>query len=184
MAELAERSAQFCRGERRRPDRKIPGRRGTHPGGDLPGPPGRHPEGQLRAGALCGASPQQPGAIELLLDAINLYLPAPEDRGQIKGINPATEEEVALEADPDGPLAAQVFKTVADPYAGRLSIFRVLLRHHDRRLHRAQRHQGRAGTFRPALPAGGQGPEGGAPAWAPGPSGRWPSSRRPSPATP
>ena len=32
---------------------------------------------------------------------------------------------MALEADPDGPLAAQVFKTVADPYAGRLSIFRV-----------------------------------------------------------
>ena len=62
---------------------------------------------------------------ELLLDAINQYLPAPEDRGQIKGINPATKEEVALEPDPDGVLAAQVFKTMADPYAGRLSIFRV-----------------------------------------------------------
>ena len=62
---------------------------------------------------------------ELLLDAINQYLPAPEDRGQIKGINPATKEEVALDPDPDGILAAQVFKTVADPYAGRLSIFRV-----------------------------------------------------------
>ncbi|MFZ2088630.1 MAG: elongation factor G [Desulfobaccales bacterium] len=62
---------------------------------------------------------------ELLLEAINQYMPAPEDRGQIKGINPAKKEEVALEADPDGILAAQVFKTVADPYAGRLSIFRV-----------------------------------------------------------
>jgi elongation factor G len=62
---------------------------------------------------------------ELLLDAINQYLPAPEDRGQLKGINPNTKEEVALDPDPDGPLAAQVFKTVADPYAGRLSIFRV-----------------------------------------------------------
>jgi elongation factor G len=62
---------------------------------------------------------------ELLLDAINQYLPAPEDRGPVKGINPATKEEVALDADPDGILAAQVFKTMADPYAGRLSIFRV-----------------------------------------------------------
>jgi elongation factor G len=62
---------------------------------------------------------------ELLLDAINQYLPAPEDRGQIKGINPASKAEVLLDADPDGVLAAQVFKTMADPYAGRLSIFRV-----------------------------------------------------------
>ncbi|MGQ9688017.1 MAG: elongation factor G [Desulfobaccales bacterium] len=62
---------------------------------------------------------------ELLLEAINHYLPCPEDRGQVKGVNPATKEEVLLGADPDGPLAAQVFKTVADPYAGRLSIFRV-----------------------------------------------------------
>ena len=61
----------------------------------------------------------------LLLDAINLYLPSPEDRGQVKGTKPKSGEEVALDPDPDGPLAAQVFKTVADPYAGRLSIFRV-----------------------------------------------------------
>ena len=86
----------------------------------------------LRAGTIKGQFvPVLFGAVhnnlgyELLLDAINQYLPAPEDRGQIKGINPATKEEVALDPDPDGILAAQVFKTVADPYAGRLSIFRV-----------------------------------------------------------
>jgi elongation factor G len=62
---------------------------------------------------------------ELLLEAINQYLPAPEDRGPVKGINPASKAEAALDPDPDGPLAAQVFKTMADPYAGRLSIFRV-----------------------------------------------------------
>ena len=73
---------------------------------------------------LCGAS-QNSASASLLLDAINLYLPAPEDRGPIKGQHPTTAAEVALEADPDGPLAAQVFKTVADPYAGRLSIFRI-----------------------------------------------------------
>jgi elongation factor G len=61
----------------------------------------------------------------LLLDAINLFMPSPEDRGPIMGANPATNEEVTLKADPDGFLAAQIFKTIADPYAGRLSIFRV-----------------------------------------------------------
>jgi elongation factor G len=76
------------------------------------------------APVLCGATHTGASA-SLLLDAINFYLPAPEDRGQIKGQQPATGAEVAFAADPDGPLAAQVFKTVADPYAGRLSIFRI-----------------------------------------------------------
>jgi elongation factor G len=73
---------------------------------------------------LCGATRDNLGYPQLL-DAINLYLAAPEDRGEIKGVNPANQQEVSLEADPDGRLAAQVFKTVADPYAGRLSIFRI-----------------------------------------------------------
>ena len=76
---------------------------------------------------LCGVAGNHQGPIgpSLLLDAILAYLPAPEDRGPVKGAKPGSGEEVALEPDPDGPLAAQVFKTVADPYAGRLSIFRV-----------------------------------------------------------
>ena len=73
---------------------------------------------------LCGATHGNLGA-PLLADAVNLYLPSPEDRGRVKGQNPATGAEVAQDPDPDGPLAAQVFKTVADPYAGRLSIFRI-----------------------------------------------------------
>ncbi len=73
---------------------------------------------------LCGTTHHNQGSGQLL-DAINLFLPAPEDRGMVRGKNPKTGDEVALEPDPDGPLAAQVFKTVADPYAGRLSIFRV-----------------------------------------------------------
>jgi len=76
---------------------------------------------------LCGAAANHLGPIgpSLLLDAINLYLPAPEERGPVQGAKPGSGAAVTLEADPDGPLAAQVFKTVADPYAGRLSIFRV-----------------------------------------------------------
>ena len=72
---------------------------------------------------LCGAASLNVGPA-LLLDAINNFLPAPEDRGQFKAKD-LKGAEVLLDPDPDGPLAAQVFKTVADPYAGRLSIFRI-----------------------------------------------------------
>ncbi len=72
---------------------------------------------------LFGASVANVGPV-LLLEAINQFLPSPEDRGEVKGKTPGGEE-ASLPPDPDGPLAAQVFKTVADPYAGRLSIFRV-----------------------------------------------------------
>ena len=86
----------------------------------------------LRAGTLagsfvpvlCGAAMQNLG-ITLLLDAVNAYLPSPTDRGAVKGVNPKTKAEISLEPDPDGPFCAYVFKTVADPYAGRLSIFRI-----------------------------------------------------------
>ena len=86
----------------------------------------------LRAGVLsrsfvpvlCGAASQNL-AISLLLDAINTYLPSPTDRGPVRGSNPKSKGEVSLEADPDGPFCAYVFKTVADPYAGRLSVFRI-----------------------------------------------------------
>ena len=56
---------------------------------------------------------------------INTYLPSPTDRGAVQGVNPKSKAEVSLEADPDGPFCAYVFKTVADPYAGRLSVFRI-----------------------------------------------------------
>jgi elongation factor G len=86
----------------------------------------------LRAGVLsgsfvpvlCGAAMQNLG-IALLLDAINTYLPSPTDRGAVKGLNPKSKAEISLEPDPDGPFCAYVFKTVADPYAGRLSVFRI-----------------------------------------------------------
>ncbi|MFP3867349.1 MAG: elongation factor G [Desulfobacteraceae bacterium] len=61
----------------------------------------------------------------LLMDAVNLFLPSPAERGAVSGHNPKTNAAVSLEPDAEGPLGAYVFKTVADPYAGRLSIFRI-----------------------------------------------------------
>lgn len=67
--------------------------------------------------------------VNLLMDAIDLCLPSPLDKGNIKGIikgkDPKTGEEIERAPDPDGPFAAFVFKTIIDPYAGKLSIFRV-----------------------------------------------------------
>jgi elongation factor G len=53
------------------------------------------------------------------LDAVAQFFPAPA-RLKVK-----TADGEALEADPGGPLAAQVFKTTADPYVGKLTYLRV-----------------------------------------------------------
>ena len=61
--------------------------------------------------------------VEELLDAIVGLLPSPADRPAHtaqKG-----EEDIELSPDSSGPLAAQVFKTSADPFVGKLSYFKV-----------------------------------------------------------
>ncbi|MBI5182896.1 MAG: elongation factor G [Nitrospinae bacterium] len=63
--------------------------------------------------------------IQPLLDVIVDYLPSPEDRPPVKGVDLKTKDEVYRKASPDEPLSALVFKTIADPYAGKLTIFRV-----------------------------------------------------------
>ena len=64
------------------------------------------------------------GGIEELLDAIVNFLPSPADLPPRKATMGG--EEVELTPDPDGPLAALIFKTSADPFVGKLSYFRVL----------------------------------------------------------
>lgn len=72
---------------------------------------------------LAGSATQNIG-IQPLLNAMVAFLPSP-DQVERRAMNLATEEEVALRADPNGPLVVQVFKTMADPFVGRLSYFRV-----------------------------------------------------------
>lgn len=62
--------------------------------------------------------------IRTLLDLVVGTLPSPADKGSVMARN-ASGEEVEIAPDPDAPFVGQVFKTVADPYAGRLSIMRV-----------------------------------------------------------
>ena len=129
---------------------------------------------------LCGTSANHAGPIgaSLLLDAILAYLPAPEDKGAVKGAKPGSGEEVALEPDPDGPLAAQVFKTVADPFAGRLSIFRVYsgTMTADSIVYNVNKEApGKISASSSCWKARARRPW---PASVPAPSPRWPSSRR------
>jgi len=62
--------------------------------------------------------------IQMLLDGVCDYLPSPLDRNKING-KTLEGEEISLSPNPEGPLAALVFKVVADPYAGILSFVRV-----------------------------------------------------------
>ncbi len=73
---------------------------------------------------LCGSGLKNMG-IQPLLDAIIQGLPSPIDRGPIRGIHPATKAEESRQPLEEEPFSAFVFKTVADPYAGKLTIFRV-----------------------------------------------------------
>jgi len=63
--------------------------------------------------------------VQLLLDAVVEYLPAPIDVPSIKGTNPKTGEEVERHCDNNEPLSALAFKIVTDPHVGRLVYMRV-----------------------------------------------------------
>ncbi len=73
---------------------------------------------------LAGAATQNLGVKELL-DAAIKYLPSPKEGAKVTAVSAANKEPVELEPNPTAPLVAQVFKTTADPYVGRLSYFRV-----------------------------------------------------------
>ena len=75
----------------------------------------------------CGSSLKNIG-IPQLLNAVLLCLPSPEEMAHlvpIKGKNPKDGKEVERKPLKTDPFSAYVFKTIADPYAGRLSVFRV-----------------------------------------------------------
>ena len=62
--------------------------------------------------------------IQPLLDAINTYLPSAADR-PLPAVARDSGESVSYDADESGPAAAFVWKTIADPFAGRITLFRV-----------------------------------------------------------
>lgn len=77
------------------------------------------------APVFCGSAMSNVGVISLL-DSIVDDIPSPADAPPVKGINPKTNAEETRKADSKEPFSAFIFKTIADPFIGRLSIFRVL----------------------------------------------------------
>ena len=73
---------------------------------------------------LCGSAAKGIGIPEFL-DFVDSVLPLPEELGDIVGTLPGKEEEVARPRKVDSPMCALVFKTLADPYVGKLTYFRV-----------------------------------------------------------
>jgi len=73
---------------------------------------------------LCTSAPKLVG-IPPLLNAIVTLLPGPVERHEVTATDQRTQKPVTVAQKSDAPLAALVFKTVADPYVGKLSYFRV-----------------------------------------------------------
>ena len=72
-----------------------------------------------------GASKANKG-VQLLLDAVVLYLPSPMDIGEVRGINPKTGiNDVVREMNPNAPFCALAFKVAVDEHVGKLIFFRV-----------------------------------------------------------
>jgi elongation factor G len=74
---------------------------------------------------LCGSATKNIG-IDLLQDFFVNCMPSPLDRDPWIATDASGETQIECTADPDAPFSGFVFKTVADPFAGRLSIFRVV----------------------------------------------------------
>ena len=72
---------------------------------------------------FCGSALKNKG-IQRLLDGVVAFLPSPLDVGAARGEHPDTGEEIPLEPDPNGRLAAMCFKTIGDLH-GDLTFLRV-----------------------------------------------------------
>jgi elongation factor G len=70
---------------------------------------------------VLAASVEKMIGVDRVLDVVAGSAPSPVDRSRW-----TTEEGEEVTCDPDGPFAAYVFKTYVDPYAGRLSVLRVV----------------------------------------------------------
>ncbi len=73
---------------------------------------------------VCGTAFKNKG-VQLVLDAVVDYLPAPTDIAAMAGVNPETDEEETRPSDDSAPFSALAFKVMTDPFVGKLTFFRV-----------------------------------------------------------
>lgn len=75
-------------------------------------------------GVMCGSAVKNHG-VQPLMDFIVQNMPSPLDRTELEVLDAKTGEPTTVAISESGPLLAYVFKTIADPYAGKLTLFRV-----------------------------------------------------------
>jgi len=63
--------------------------------------------------------------IHTLLDVINAYLPSPSDVGAYEGVKPGTTDKIERKIDKNQPFSAFVFKTIVDPFVGKISLLSI-----------------------------------------------------------
>ena len=73
---------------------------------------------------FCGSATANIG-IRQLLDYIVACLPSPIDKGIQVGAKPGSEDPIERKPSEDEPFSAMVFKTINDPYAGKLTLMRL-----------------------------------------------------------
>ena len=75
---------------------------------------------------ICGSAIKDIG-IDLLMELVVNCMPSPLEKAPRKGTDPNDGGKTIERApDPEAPFSAFIFKTVADPYAGRLSIMKIV----------------------------------------------------------
>jgi len=72
---------------------------------------------------ICGSATTGAG-IDMLLDVITDYMPAPNDERAKRGFR--NEDDNVRKICVDEPFSAVIFKTIVDPFVGRISIFKVM----------------------------------------------------------
>jgi elongation factor G len=81
---------------------------------------------QAKIAPVFPASALKLSCVSYLLDAVTRFLPSPADRGDVAGHAPGDPASPILKSpDPAAPFSGLVIKTVVDPFAGQLTIFRV-----------------------------------------------------------
>jgi len=86
----------------------------------------------LRAGVVagdivpvfCGSASLNIG-VKKLLDAMVALMPSPADRGAVKGVDDKSQPAQRMPSSEE-PFSAFVYKTIADPYAGKLTLMKIL----------------------------------------------------------
>ncbi len=74
---------------------------------------------------LCGAASKNIG-VDVFMDMVLNYMPSPVDSKAVEAVNVKSNEKTSVKVDVNAPFSAQVYKTIADPFVGKISMFKVM----------------------------------------------------------